>query len=156
MHTDTNKALGTDKGTQGPHTPGEAPHGGQILPPGNNKGHGPKCIACGSGEELTPVEPGLFKDAHLCRPCADRARALTEDKENTDVGAIILRTKPDDELPSLEWDENEPGFIEVTVKVDSETKVWLYMSEQFVNDLKSAINYSHSRMPPKGVFFNET
>ena len=84
MHTDTNKAPGTDKGTQGPHTPGEAPHGGQILPPGNNKGHGPKCIACGSGEELAPVEPGLFKDAHLCRPCADRARAQTEDKENTD------------------------------------------------------------------------
>ena len=76
--------------------------------------------------------------------------------ENTDVGAIILPTRPDDQLPSFEWDENEPGFIEVTVKVDAETKVWLYMSEQFVNDLKSAINYSHSRMPPKGVFFNET
>ena len=75
--------------------------------------------------------------------------------ENTDVGAIISRTRPDDELPSLEWDENEPGFIEVTVKVDAETKVWLYMSAQFVNDLKSAINYSHSRMPPEGVFFNE-
>ena len=76
--------------------------------------------------------------------------------ENTDVGAIILPTRPDDQLPSFEWDEQEPGFIEVTVKVDADTKVWLYMSEQFVNDLKSAINYSHSRMPPKGVFFNET
>ena len=76
--------------------------------------------------------------------------------ENTDVGAIILPTRPDDQLPRFEWDEQEPGFIEVTVKVDADTKVWLYMSEQFVNDLKSAINYSHSRLPPKGVFFNET
>ena len=76
--------------------------------------------------------------------------------ENTDVAAIILHTRPDDQLPSFEWDEQEPGIIEVTVKVDADTKVWLYMSEQFVNDLKSAINYSHSRLPPKGVFFNET
>ena len=81
MHTDTNKAPGTDKGTQGPHTPREASRSGQILPPDNNKGHRPKCIACGSREELTPVAPGLCTDAHRCRACADRARALTEDKD---------------------------------------------------------------------------
>ena len=70
---------------QGPgesHTPREASRDEQILPADNNKGHRPaSCIGCGSDHELLPVEPGFFKDAHLCRPCATRAMELTEDKD---------------------------------------------------------------------------
>ena len=70
---------------QGPgesHTPREASRDGQILPVDSNKGYRqPACVACGGYEELKPIEPGLFKDAHLCRACGIRARELTEDKD---------------------------------------------------------------------------
>ena len=62
MGASTNKTPGTVIGARGSHAR--------------------NCIACGSTEHLTPIEPGLFKDAHLCRLCADRARALTEDWES--------------------------------------------------------------------------
>ena len=73
-------SLGTEDAEQD-YTSTEEYQDTEEVPPDNNKGFRPKCIACGSREELTPVEPGLFKDAHLCRACADRARALTEDKD---------------------------------------------------------------------------
>jgi len=77
-----NKLPGPKDGPGESHTPQEAPWGEQIVSADNNKGHRPtSCISCGSEHELLPVEPGFFKDAHLCRPCTTRAMELTEDKD---------------------------------------------------------------------------
>ena len=80
---EASKLPWTKQGPGESHTPREASRDGQILPVDSNKGYRqPACVACGGYEELKPIEPGLFKDAHLCRACGIRARELTEDKDN--------------------------------------------------------------------------
>ena len=59
---------------------------------------------------------------------------------------IILPTREDDQLPSFEWDEEEPGFIEVMVQADTETKVWICMNQAFVTELNDAIDESYRKV----------
>jgi len=59
--------------------------------------------------------------------------------------ATILKAYEDEELPRIEWDEDDPGILEVFIRLETNTKIGLIIDRSFLNELNEsmALNTAH-------------
>jgi len=59
--------------------------------------------------------------------------------------AVVLKAYEDEDLPRIEWDEKEPGILEVYIRLELEKKICLIMDRSFLNELNEsmALNTAH-------------